>query len=420
VNCPRTPSRHAICKAMACPMGYGPQPERPGKKSLDGKTGKEVILEERSKGAPAVYYNDYLGTESLLAIQNPRSTAAGNDIHDEMLFIITHQAYELWFKQILHELQSIVGIFGSPPVSDQDIYKVTTRMQRVVKIQAVMMHQLEVLETMTPLDFLEFRDYLTPASGFQSTQWRQIEILMGIPLENRPYVSNSFVQSVFTEKDRGMLKEFSQGLSLFQHVEMWLERLKLTEHEDFNFWKAYETAVEDMLKKDEATIRSTLEGLGDEAVDAELKQLDSTRTTFQSLLDANMHKEFVDRGVRRFSQKAMLNALFIMLYRDEPLFHVPHMFLQLIMDAEKGFTAWRHGHAMMAHRMIGAKIGSGGTAGIQYLQRAAANNKAFVDLVNLSTFMLPRNSLPEIPGAIWQQMQFQAAPQTPPMGPAAE
>ena len=117
-------------------------------------------------------YGGYLRVDDLIALQQLRSDPAQ---HDETLFIIIHQTYELWFKQILHELDAIVAHL------DRDQLLVALRfLRRVHEIQRVLVAQISVLETMTPMDFLAFRDHLMPASGFQSAQFREIEFLAGL------------------------------------------------------------------------------------------------------------------------------------------------------------------------------------------------------------------------------------------------
>jgi len=117
------------------------------------------------------YYADYLKLHALLAAQQPESARHGRPAHDEMLFIIVHQTYELWFKQILHELDRIQTDFGGDVVEDEYLGRIVHGLDRINEILKLLIQQLEVLETMTPLDFLDFRDFLFPASGFQSTQF---------------------------------------------------------------------------------------------------------------------------------------------------------------------------------------------------------------------------------------------------------
>ena len=119
----------------------------------------------------AVTYGSYLKVDELLALQQPRS--AGPE-HDEMLFIVIHQVYELWFKELLHELDRVSLLLkGDEP------HKAQHTLKRVLTILKVMVAQLDILETMTPLEFLSFRERLAAASGFQSDQFRQIEFVLG-------------------------------------------------------------------------------------------------------------------------------------------------------------------------------------------------------------------------------------------------
>ena len=115
----------------------------------------------------AVTYGNYLRLEELLSLQQPRSTGPE---HDEMLFIIIHQVYELWFKELLHELDRVKAL-----LEQDESHRAQHTLKRILTILKVMVAQLDILETMTPLEFLSFRDRLDAASGFQSDQFRQIE-----------------------------------------------------------------------------------------------------------------------------------------------------------------------------------------------------------------------------------------------------
>lgn len=117
-------------------------------------------------------YNSYLRVEDLLELQNVESEPAA---HDELLFIVIHQAYELWFKQILFEFDAI-----AERLDMNDVYEATRLLQRVLAIERLLVQQIHILETMTPRDFLSFRRALNPASGFQSIQFRELEFVTGI------------------------------------------------------------------------------------------------------------------------------------------------------------------------------------------------------------------------------------------------
>ena len=117
-------------------------------------------------------YTDYLKVEQILSLQEPRSDPVE---HDEMLFIIIHQVYELWFKQLLWELDGIKRQFSA-----NDLFGAISRLQRTRTIMKTLVGQLDILETMTPLSFSGFRERLDTASGFQSVQFREIEFVLGV------------------------------------------------------------------------------------------------------------------------------------------------------------------------------------------------------------------------------------------------
>src|SRR3954470_3792270 len=120
---------------------------------------------------PPLTYANYLDLEKLLTLQKPRSSPAE---HDEMLFIIIHQTYELWFKQLLHEFEKIKADFSSG-----DFFGPIHSFKRTRTIMKTLVAQIDILETMTPSSFSSFRDRLETASGFQSIQFREIEFVLG-------------------------------------------------------------------------------------------------------------------------------------------------------------------------------------------------------------------------------------------------
>ena len=124
-----------------------------------------------------MYYGTYLQLDKIIQSQHPVSYEPGNEpAHDEMLFIIIHQAYELWFKQILFELDYCMGIFQKETINDnsEDLNLVRHRFKRIIKILELLNQQVNVLDTMTPMDFLAFRNLLTPSSVFNSKKFKLI------------------------------------------------------------------------------------------------------------------------------------------------------------------------------------------------------------------------------------------------------
>lgn len=362
------------------------------------------------KNQGPVYYNDYLMLDQFLDCQKPLSKkyadAENPEAHDETLFIVVHQAYELWFKQMLHDLNSVLAIFSKNKVEDSDVGTIVHRLERIRKIQNLISGQLEVLETMTPMDFLEFRSLLIPASGFQSMQFREIEIKLGLGTHNRQNIDREFFSGRLSQKDRDKLTALEGSPNLFQYLQDWLERTPFTISKEFNFWNEYQAAVKLILDDDEQTVMSNIANLSDQLKQMQIENLKVTKDTFESLFSDEAHQKVVDAGGRKLSRKATLNALFIMLYRDEPMLTLPFQMMTLMMDIDENFTTWRYRHALMAQRMLGTKIGTGGSSGHAYLKKAADNNRVFLDLFNLSTYLIPRSRLPKIPNEIKKQLNF--------------
>lgn len=353
-----------------------------------------------------VYYGEYLKLNELLNTQIPESRKINNEAHDETLFIIVHQVYELWFKQIIHEMKSVHSIFDSSCVQEKSLAKAVSRLERVNKIQSLLIDQLDVMETMTPMDFLEFRDLLIPASGFQSVQFRMIEVLMGLRTNARKEVDRDYFIGRLSKDDQKVILDLENKSSILELTESWLERLPFTIREDFDFWKEYETSIENMMDADEEIINLNMATLDKKSLEVQIENLKSTRRTFKSLLNKEIHDKLINDGKRKLSQKATLNALFILLYRDEPILQLPYRYLTMLMEIDESFTTWRYRHAMMAHRMLGTKIGTGGSSGHHYLKMAAENNRVFLDLFDLSTFLIPRTKLPVLPNSIKEELGF--------------
>jgi tryptophan 2,3-dioxygenase len=322
-----------------------------------------------------------------------------------MLFIVVHQSYELWFKQNLWELDSIIGIFEQDVVDEQHMGTAVSRLRRINEIQGLLVSMIGVLETMTPLDFLEFRDYLFPASGFQSAQFRIVENKLGLRRSDRLLLAGDQYTARFDSEDRESVESVEQERSLFDLVERWLERTPFLDHEDFHFWEAYQEAVHDRIHADRAVVESNRNLTAEERT-TQLKDFESVLAQFAALFDPDKHALERAAGRLRMSQRAFQAAVFITLYRDQPALQEPSRLLELLMDVDEGFTTWRYRHAQMALRMIGRRVGTGGSAGAKYLEKSAERSRVFADLLNLSTFLVPRADRPDLPPGIIESMRF--------------
>jgi tryptophan 2,3-dioxygenase len=351
-----------------------------------------------------IHYHNYLELDKLLSAQNLRSVALGTPAHEEMLFIVVHQVYELWFKQIIHELESVVAMFDDDRVDERSISEAVARLERVAEIQRLLIAQIGVMETMTPLDFLDFRNYLFPASGFQSFQFRYIETLLGLEDSQRMTYNGTPYTSVFTENQQNILRGVGER-NLFRMVEAWLERTPFLTFKGFDFLEKYRQAVAAMLAKERQAIEKS-DYLTDAEKTMRLKMLGSTDSYFDFIFDPSVHAQFAAEGKLKLSYKATLAALLITLYHDEPILNQPFTLLQRLVTLDENLTTWRYRHAQMVLRMLGRKIGTGGSSGFDYLAATAGRHVIFGDFHNLSTLLIPRSELPPLSAVLRRELGF--------------
>jgi tryptophan 2,3-dioxygenase len=249
---------------------------------------------EYGKGAP-LSYNKYLRVRELIDLQTCLSTPAH---HDELLFITVHQAYELWFKQILHELDAAIQL-----LEEDRVPAATRAVNRIVAIEKLLVNQIHILETMTPISFLAFRDELNPASGFQSMQFREIEFSSGLKDKTivREFASDEFAH--------GRIQARMSGPTLADSFYRLLQRRGLT-----------------------APLRAA------DADATEQKKAYEART--KAVLEVLTHFE------QRYEEFQLSEAL---------------------LEHDEYFALWRSHHIKMVERMVGAKRGTGGSEGIGYL-----------------------------------------------------
>jgi tryptophan 2,3-dioxygenase len=240
----------------------------------------------------SVTYGTYLAVDELLALQRPRSEGPE---HDEMLFIVIHQVYELWFKQLLHEVDHVIELLDR-----RELHRAQHTLKRILTILKVLVAQLDILETMTPLEFQSFRQRLEAASGFQSDQFRQLEFVLG-------------------NKSQAAIARFSA----------------------------------------DTRARSALESRYGSATlwDAFLKYL--SREGYR------IPQPLLTRDVTaKIEASPELQETLIDLYRKDPK-HAE--MCERLVDLDEGLQEWRYRHVKMVQRTIGAKVGTGGSSGAQYL-----------------------------------------------------
>lgn len=256
-----------------------------------------------------ITYGSYLKIEELLGLQECQSDGPE---HDEMLFIIIHQVYELWFKQLLHEADLLsVNVTNGLPA------KGAHQLKRILKIFKTLVAQLDILETMTPLEFMSFREFLANSSGFQSAQFRELEFLLGL-------------------KDAKHLDRFEVAAP---------ERTRLEKrYAAPSIWDSF---------------------IG-----------------FLATQGFEVPPQLLDRDVTQPTEASPeIQIILLDIYRTRP--DLTEL-CESLTDLDEGLQEWRYRHVKMVQRTIGAKIGSGGSSGVEYL-RSTLFEPVFPDLWAIRT-----------------------------------
>jgi tryptophan 2,3-dioxygenase len=339
-----------------------------------------------------VYYGEYLQLEKILGAQEPESFKEGKTpAHDEMLFIVIHQAYELWFKQILFEVDSALEIMRKPEINDNsaDLQTMVHRMQRVTTIMDVLVHQIDILETMTPMDFLDFRDLLRPASGFQSWQFKVLEAKLGLKFEHRH--GQEYYISQLHQQEIDIIRKVEGKASMLELLNKWLERMpyfkneywddydRIYENEGHPFWSDYRHIYSESLAPEEKN---------------NLQYFDQ------------IFGDGVESTERSLSPSASRAALFILSYRGYPMLELPFLLLDIMIELDNQLGMWRYRHINMVKRMIGSRIGTGGSTGAGYLKGAMDKHSIFRELAQLNSFLMERNKLPKLPIKLVEKLGY--------------
>jgi tryptophan 2,3-dioxygenase len=277
-----------------------------------------------------------------------------------------------------------------PSLNDNspELQTVVHRLNRMAVILRVLVHQIDVMETMTPMDFLDFRDLLRPASGFQSWQFKLLEAKLGLKFEHRH--GQEYYTAQLRSEHITRIKEAEAEPSLLQRLNVWLERMPF--FDSAGDWQTF----------------SNVHTAGEHPFWTEYKQRYA-----RSLAEAEKHNAalFDDVFFQRpphytLSAKAARAALFIMLYRGYPMLQLPFQLLNAVLEIDEQLSTWRHRHLNMVHRIIGTRIGTGGSSGKDYLQAAADKHYIFKEIAQLTSFLIERRKLPQLPKAVEQQLGF--------------
>jgi tryptophan 2,3-dioxygenase len=334
----------------------------------------------------AVHYAEYLELDKLLNAQQPESSKNGAPLaHDEMLFIIIHQTYELWFKQMLFEVDSVIAIMQQPKLNDNsaDMQTVVHRLKRVATILKTLVQQVDIIETMTPMDFLDFRDMLRPASGFQSWQFKIVEAKLGLRFEQRH--GKAYYTSQLHSEEVNLIKAAENTPSLVMLLNKWLERMPfLKDSAAWNTGDIRNDGASGFFAMYEAIYTNSL-------AEAEKNNIAFFKEIFYN--DPN-------NTSRQLTASACQNALFIMIYRGYPLLELPFQLLETLLEIDHQLGNWRHRHINMVQRMIGTRIGTGGSSGAGYLKAAMDTHIIFKEIAQLNSFLVDRRKLPSLPAEV--------------------
>lgn len=250
---------------------------------------------EYGNSAP-LSYNKYLRVRDLIDLQDCLSDP---EQHDELLFITIHQAYELWFKQILHEIDAATLL-----MNEDRLAAAARTLRRIVEIEKLLVSQIHILESMTPINFLGFRDQLNPASGFQSMQFREIEFASGLRHES-------------------LLNDFRDDEFAYARLQKRFESPALGE--------AFYAALR----------KRGLDAPGDDGSIDETERAKRYGKRTQAVLEILTHFE------ERYEEFQLAEAL---------------------LEHDEYFSLWRSHHIKMVERMVGTKRGTGGSEGVGYLR----------------------------------------------------
>jgi tryptophan 2,3-dioxygenase len=325
-----------------------------------------------------------------------------------VLFITVHQVFELWFKLILREMRGARDLFTHDPVEEQQLSGAVASLKRIGRIFRMANQHWEVMETLPTREYLAFRDKLMGASGFQSAQLRQIEILFGLDEGERIPLG---LEGSYKEA----LKSFGGGASpALERVERSLGDMPTLKHA-IEGW-LYRTPIDgsrpngaDSKRELDRFVDSFLAAHGscvdtarDRALSLDRGAADQTRLRERYELEKRAAREFLEPGEEHGGERTRrirCAMIFIETYRELPLLSWPREVLDGLVEVEQLFVVFRQRHARMVERVIGRRTGTGGSAGVEYLDQTALRYRIFRDLWHVRTLQIPREAAPPLRNA---------------------
>jgi tryptophan 2,3-dioxygenase len=357
---------------------------------------------------PANYW-DYIRVEELLALQ--AGTAANEQElgNDEVRFLVIHQIDELWFKLVLRELVAARDLFAQPRVPEDALAFAVASLDRITLCFDLAAQHFRLMETMRTQDYLAFRDKLNPASGFQSAQLREIEILMGLPDQDRiPFGNEGSYLDALNSHDgspsparQRVERRRADTPTLKTAVDGWLHRTPIQGSTPGDPGDAEVVAawVQQYLAGHEALYQQAMEhAVRVQALTPADRQRLAARYRGQ-LEGARRHLTADDAPPERRAEVARLRAaiLFIDSNRTLPLLSWPGQIIDGLVACEQAMLVFRQRHARMVERVIGRRVGTGGSDGVAYLDRTALQYRVFTEIWAARTLLLPKHLCPPLP-----------------------
>jgi tryptophan 2,3-dioxygenase len=357
---------------------------------------------------PTAYW-DYIRVEELLALQAGLAATDSELTNDEHMFIVVHQIDELWFKLIVRELVSVRNLFAQAHVPEQSLASAVRGIRRMEVLLTLVASHFALMETLTTRDYLAFRDKLSPASGFQSAQLREIEIVVGLPDADRISLghAHSYIDALKdagkeTPASRRVSARLADTPSLREAIYDWLHRTPIqgslpTQPEDAEnvrgFIDAYSATHGRALSRGMEIAKTVALTPADETRLAE-RYKKETASARAFLLGEDLPAEERARGSRI---RAAL--VFIESYRELPLLAWPREVIDAIVAFEQAFVIFRQRHARMVERIIGRRTGTGGSSGVDYLDQTGLKYRIFRDVWAVRTILVQKSELPELENA---------------------
>jgi tryptophan 2,3-dioxygenase len=350
-------------------------------------------------------YWEYIHVEELLGLQGGFDDDESRVGNDEALFIVVHQVYELWFKIILRELTSARDLIRQNPVPDLQLASAVRSFRRVVAILEQAVQHFRVMETLTTRDYLAFRDRLIPASGFQSAQLREIEILLGLDDKLRIPLGRegSYMEALKgadgrpSPATRRVEARLQGGPSLRQVVYEWLARTPIDGPSSQASTDAFLRRV---VEAHRAEIRARTRLHEQQALSPE--DVDRLRLRYEK--EVAFAEQFLmaeddpaaDASERAFRRRVRAGIVFLESYRELPRLAWPRELVDAVVELEQAMVIWRQRHARMVERVIGRRTGTGGSAGVDYLDQTALRYRIFGDLWAVRSLLLQKSALPPL------------------------